>query len=457
MKLLKVSVPNFRNLQNVDLTFEPDLSPAVFPIASQNGGGKSTLLQLIFTLFHCAANHNRYQYITNLFNTNRNLEDNKTYNIANFDFSYKKRIVSVSFNVVKFNSIDRHSLNEDVFEILYEENRLIKKNKQDLLARKTFLSEKYNKTYLDNFDNKEQAEAAIAYLQTRLKHSSEDLNKIHKAKIKLNKENNILYSLLMDFEFDKDETSEDSQILYCSIENDVEYDFAIEAFTSISKNIFLAAPSTQPFIFLDKLSKKELFNNLSKYCQLIIEKKEELPNLYLYSQLTISELIETFTRARDRDWKQALKSDNLAYGSNIKKLTDDFHDFLGHDKYILPTPDLDSVIVQKQISETERIELEPEDLSHGELRRLGLYAWIKYNIPENSIILIDEVENALHPDWQYNIADELASWGNNQYLLATHSFHLCEALTPKHVKEIEPKMCPKGLASHRKPSSEVIG
>ena len=139
---------------------------------------------------------------------------------------------------------------------------------------------------------------------------------------------------------------------------------------------------------------------------------------------------------------------NFTYGSSLKNMINDFHDFLGHDKYILPTPDLDSVIVQKQISETERIELEPENLSHGELRRLGLYAWIKYNIPENSIILIDEVENALHPDWQYNIADELASWGNNQYLLATHSFHLCEALTPKHVKEIEPKMC--------NPSSEVV-
>ena len=40
MKLLKASVPNFRNLQNVELTFEPDLSPAVFPIASQMVEGK---------------------------------------------------------------------------------------------------------------------------------------------------------------------------------------------------------------------------------------------------------------------------------------------------------------------------------------------------------------------------------------------------------------------------------
>ena len=69
MKLLKVSVPNFRNLQNVELTFEPDLKPAVFPIASQNGGGKSTLLQLIFTLFHCSVNPDKHLFIQNLIKT----------------------------------------------------------------------------------------------------------------------------------------------------------------------------------------------------------------------------------------------------------------------------------------------------------------------------------------------------------------------------------------------------
>ncbi len=63
-----------------------------------------------------------------------------------------------------------------------------------------------------------------------------------------------------------------------------------------------------------------------------------------------------------------------------------------------------------------------------------------YNNINDSIILIDEIENGLHPDWQYNIVNELASWGDNQYLLATHSFYLCEALTPSHVKDIEPTM-----------------
>ena len=54
---------------------------------------------------------------------------------------------------------------------------------------------------------------------------------------------------------------------------------------------------------------------------------------------------------------------------------------------------------------------------------------------------MDEIENALHPDWQYQIVRDLVEWGkDNQYILATHSYGLCEALTPAHVKELEPKL-----------------
>ncbi|MEL6438792.1 MAG: AAA family ATPase [Cyanobacteria bacterium J06621_8] len=391
MRLLKVNVPNFRNLQNVELTFEPDLSPAVFPIASQNGGRKSTLLQLIFTLFHCGINPDRHRYISNLFNTSQKLKDGEIYNIANFHFLYKGKIIAFKFNIFNFSS--REALRES--------------------------------SLLDILESDREYDIFSGY---------------HKTRREVNQEHNFIYSLYWDSQEVGENIADDSKILFCSINNEVEYNFAVEAFTAIGENIFLAAPSTQPFLFLDKSSKKELFNNLSKYCEILVANKADLSNFYLYSQLTIAELIETFKKARDQDWQEGISSDDLSYGSKFKMLVDDFHDFLGNDKYILPTSELDSIVVQKQISEIKKIELDPEDLSHGELRRLGLYAWVKYNIPENSIILIDEVENALHPDWQYNIADELASWGNNQYLLATHSFHLCEALTPKHVKEIEPKM-----------------
>ncbi len=75
MKLLRVSVPNFRNLKNVELTFEPSLKPAVFPIGSENGGGKSTLLQLIFVLLTCSLDDDKTEFLDNLLNSFVNIYD----------------------------------------------------------------------------------------------------------------------------------------------------------------------------------------------------------------------------------------------------------------------------------------------------------------------------------------------------------------------------------------------
>ncbi|WP_082081753.1 AAA family ATPase [Methylocucumis oryzae] len=86
-------------------------------------------------------------------------------------------------------------------------------------------------------------------------------------------------------------------------------------------------------------------------------------------------------------------------------------------------------------------EIYPEDLSHGELKRLAIFVLIKYHEIHDSIVLIDEIENGFHPDWQYQIVRDLVQWGeNNQYILATHSYELCNALTPAHVKELDPKL-----------------
>lgn len=88
-------------------------------------------------------------------------------------------------------------------------------------------------------------------------------------------------------------------------------------------------------------------------------------------------------------------------------------------------------------------EIYPEDLSHGELKRLSIYAWIQSRSMQDSIVLMDEIENGFHPDWQYQIVVDLTEWApSNQYILATHSYELCQAVTPAHVKEIEPKLLP---------------
>ncbi len=65
MHLSRICVPSFRVLKNVDIIFEKEFTPKIFPLGSQNGGGKSTLLQLIFVLLHCSVNPDRMSFLKN--------------------------------------------------------------------------------------------------------------------------------------------------------------------------------------------------------------------------------------------------------------------------------------------------------------------------------------------------------------------------------------------------------
>jgi predicted ATPase len=66
MHLQRIQVPDFRVLKDVDITFEKEFIPRIFPLGSLNGGGKSTLLQLIFVLLHCSTNPSRTIFIKNM-------------------------------------------------------------------------------------------------------------------------------------------------------------------------------------------------------------------------------------------------------------------------------------------------------------------------------------------------------------------------------------------------------
>jgi hypothetical protein len=209
---------------------------------------------------------------------------------------------------------------------------------------------------------------------------------------------------------------------------------------AISQKIFLAAPSTQVFLFLNPNYRKLLFKQDQKtknYYFRIQEAKSKLVNFYPYDNISIDVLIDSFKQARDKDFEEAIETRH--YGNHYQNLLDDFNEFL-RDKKINLDKDLSGVNFKAERN-GEIIELYPEDLSHGELKRLSLYVWLKYSNIENAIILFDEIEIALHPDWQYQIIRDLEEWGpTNQYILATHSYELCQALTPAHVKEIEPKL-----------------
>ena len=68
MHLQRIQVPDFRVLKDVDITFEKEFVPSIFPLGSLNGGGKSTLLQLIFVLLHCSNDPDKIIFLKNIIN-----------------------------------------------------------------------------------------------------------------------------------------------------------------------------------------------------------------------------------------------------------------------------------------------------------------------------------------------------------------------------------------------------
>jgi AAA15 family ATPase/GTPase len=181
-----------------------------------------------------------------------------------------------------------------------------------------------------------------------------------------------------------------------------------------------------------------MFNSDKSYEQTLENARLEIGNLYNFNAFAIYEIIDAFKIAIEEDTKSMIKSGY--YGSNFSELSKELKLLLGGNKEIIPTPERDGLTVRYYLDDKNYKELSLGDLSHGELKRVCLYSWIRHNKASQSIVLIDEIENGLHPDWQYQIVKDLQEWGDNQYILATHSFYLCEALTPRHVKELAPKM-----------------
>jgi hypothetical protein len=210
----------------------------------------------------------------------------------------------------------------------------------------------------------------------------------------------------------------------------------------LSGKIFLAAPSTQVFLFLTLAVRKQLFNSKkSNYSTSLNEAKSQLTALFTYDFFPIEIFVRAFEHARNRDFQEAVETGGK-YGKNYETLVNELKAiFLG--KEIRPKLELWNISgISFTINQDGEItELYPEDLSHGELKRLSIYMWLKHFAIDDAIILIDEIELAFHPDWQYQIISDLIEWApNNQYILATHSYELCQALTPSHVKELTPKL-----------------
>jgi len=498
MQITRVQIPLFKALDNVDIDFSSSLSPQIFPLGSQNGGGKSTLLQTIFTLLFCFRDEGKHQYIRNLLDGEAaEVNPSSSAFFCKLEILHGELKLELQFSIkqsveypenggdiVNFSEFKSAREIREELEVATGLAFLVQENHQilvrfinsrstrtdeteiinlilDALSCLSGLSESLiSKEYKESFqsisarfgqDDDYDIRELVSFLDEFGSELQRKCVEIRERRLKNKEKLELLQNWL---------AANKSQHI-CSLSDSLDT-FAeaspslVLAFASsptlldpdsildlIPKRIYLAAPPTHMFLSLAREDRENVFKlsssggGLAKYYSALEDLKRELVNLFTYDFIATELLIKIFKEARDKDFKIAIESGE--YGNNYKQIVNDIKRLLGN-KSIRVSPDLTEISFESA-REGENMKLLPENLSHGELKRLSLYIWLKHEVSEDSIVLMDEVEIALHPDWQYRLIDDLSSWEpENQYILATHSYELCEALTPAHVKELEPKL-----------------
>jgi energy-coupling factor transporter ATP-binding protein EcfA2 len=466
MHLQRIQVPDFRVLKDVDITFEKEFVPSIFPLGSLNGGGKSTLLQLVFVLLHCSNDPDKIMFLKNMLNGFKIYKNYEKRVLSIVEIWHGDKIIKLEFFSYKDSYIKKILLNQnenieskssDEADEKIDDEADYKAEDDDYLKfsviekRKNALSELIKKAVAiseieKSFEQlkQEAIKQGLSQAKTEIK---ELKDKYKQLGIYSEKVDGYLQSERLIYICKYSVNEDEDEVLLCKI-NNLEINKSAAFLKELSQKVFLAAPATQVFLFISKESKKLLFRDISNdkndennsYYSELQTAKAELPGFFAYDFLAVDLLIESFKAARDRDFREAIETGE--YGNNYKELMKDLNGMLSN-KQIELEVDLSGVNF-KLVRDGGSIELSPEDLSHGELKRLGIYMWIKYHNIENAIVLMDEIEIAFHPDWQYQIISDLQQWApSNQYILATHSYELCQALTPSHVKELEPKLLKK--------------
>ncbi|HEY9873022.1 MAG TPA: AAA family ATPase [Candidatus Obscuribacterales bacterium] len=494
MHLQRIQVPDFRVLKDVDIVFEKNFAPRIFPLGSQNGGGKSTLLQLIFVLLHCAFAPDRLAALKNILKY-FHLKGSSRKSLAIINISHEDREIELEFfgctdsyveqliseeavskeydnkdnigNNLKFSMIpELENIREEVSKLkkaLSELENLIFqlediRNLDELQKTVLFLtlSEQLDQlTKNSKYRGINRLDTALTSRETIQEEAIEQLDILKKNYDRLNIEyvtlsfaiykmisflnsKNLIYICT----YSSNSDSSENQAFVCQV-NNLEPEEINPFLNSLSTKVFLAAPSTQVFLFLSRETNKLLFKKQdiddfsNNYYSHLKEAKSSIPGLFTYDFLEVDILIDAFKAAGDKDFKEVIETGE--YGNAYKALLEDLNSLLANKKINLRS-NL-SEITFKPLINDGNVEFYPEDLSHGELKRLSIYMWLKYRNVEDAIVLMDEIEIALHPDWQYRIVSDLLQWApTNQYILATHSYELCQALTPAHVKELEPRL-----------------
>ena len=409
MHLERIKIPGYRVLSNVDMLFEKDYEPQVFPIGSENGGGKSTLLQLIFVLLHCSAKPERHKYIQNTLASFSHSSSESEKLIAEFTLRVngKKRQIRFISLGPKFIS---DSLGSDAENIDFNSFAKIYLHEPIMVG---------SKPGAKIIDSKKRIEHLLA------------------AK-------NLTY---LTWYVPLDSDVEETRIVICQKSLDDPEDIG-GLLRVAEKSVFLLGPSNQQYLFLPRTTRKQMVKVEKKDLARLNSQKQlvktasDLPGLYTYDWLSVEPMIKLFKNARDRDFSLAVETGK--YGDNYTLMFQEVNNLL-FGKQVRPFGDLSGIQFSVCNSDGEEVSIGLEDFSRGELKRIMIYAWLKANEAEHAVVLMDEIEVSFHPDWQYGIVRDLTDWApGNQYLLATHSHELCQALTPAHVRELEPKLTNRG-------------
>jgi len=468
MQLKKVEIIKFKNFKNTIIDFEKsDTFPNVFSIASKNGSGKSTLLQLIFILLHCNSHAEKKVYIKNLLNVFQ--ENINNVDVVNFLIEHEEETYYLNFKVSQATT---EEYNFDVFLDIKDTEKRILNLKEDLREHKHLFKLK---------NDLNTSERISPVIERDIRYISEYINTSRDRRLytEARKSKDInLYRTLVNSIVDKNSISdteiEELELIHNSLNNEIntlrnrleklnlhyilhlstnknvvllETNMTKELLILLSNKVFLAAPSSQIFLFLSEEEKHVIFsdfkNNLDtekdlfwleqkSYSSSVIRAKERLNNFFTYDFASTELILESFKRASAEDLR--IKRETTKYGEKYDELTDELKDFLDG-KEITENVEGNRVMFK---SKSDNKELSPEDLSHGELKKLGIYIWLKYIVEENSIVLMDEIDIALHPKWQYGLIKDLTKWScKSQYLLATHSPQILSATYYKNLIKLD--------------------
>lgn len=481
MHIDKIEVPAFRVLRDVVLDFGETYDPQVFPIGSENGGGKSTLLQLVFVLLHCSAPP-RLPYLENLLASDFHDGQASERIIARLALNiegerFPLEFVSLSNQFLAQRLPDPINGGFDISAKLrstklalreFEERMVTLRDSRDRLQR--FVTDKESTTGRSIIDGQLVKSTRDARLElTQNEQEIENLranSRVIKALIdSLNADAERIQGLLIALNYRyitnhecTTPTGPQPRALICRCAGLSAAEVA-EVLGRAAYSIFLLGPSNQQYLFLAADTRKALLKATPRsvkaspargshptkphrpqieYLTRLDAAEGGMKGFYAYDWLSVDPLVKLFAAARDEDFKNMVKTGS--YGANYTTMMREVNGLL-LGKRVRPLDDLSGV--EFIVTDDKGLEtaLSPEDLSQGELKRLMIYAWLRASNAVDAVVLIDEIEASFHPDWQVGIVRDLQDWApRNQYLLATHSYELCQALTPGHVRELQPRL-----------------